>query len=64
MGNVEIEVKDYVKYIMDMNFEFGVGKVILCVIVEDLQFYLEKRDIDVRIFYLGKIVWMCDLDNC
>lgn len=54
MGNAEIEVKDYAKYTTDTNLESGVGKAILRAIAEDLQFYLEKRDIDVRIFIQEK----------
>lgn len=36
MGNAEIEVKEYAKYITDTNFEAGVGKAILRAISENL----------------------------
>lgn len=36
MGNVELELKEYVKYEIVINLENGVGEVILCVIREDL----------------------------
>lgn len=36
MGNAEIEVKDYAKYLTDTNLESGVGKAILRVINENL----------------------------
>ena len=36
MGNAEIEVKEYAKYITDTNLEAGVGKAILRAISENL----------------------------
>ncbi|THE14286.1 Cof-type HAD-IIB family hydrolase [Enterococcus hirae] len=36
MGNAEIEVKDYAKYVTDINLESGVGKAILRAINENL----------------------------
>lgn len=36
MGNAEIEVKDYAKFVTDTNLESGVGKAILRAISENL----------------------------
>ncbi|MDH6364748.1 Cof subfamily protein (haloacid dehalogenase superfamily) [Enterococcus sp. PF1-24] len=36
MGNAEIEVKDYAKYVTDTNLEHGVGKAILRAMAENL----------------------------